>query len=171
MRYSLIIDNIVSSSRSLHCLLLQKQHNHISADEEEASISFFSAMEEIYGLPLTAPEYSDKALMSPENLIFAADYPTFLAFRDRNPALLGSDHFLPAVAVAEAAEPPSISPEIHDDDADASSLIKAKIASHPHYPRLLQAYIDCQKVICFSQRFCCFLLCFSILIVYCTVLC
>ncbi|KAL1804467.1 hypothetical protein DCAR_0936112 [Daucus carota subsp. sativus] len=27
-----------------------------------------------------------------------------------------------------------------------SSLVKAKIASHPYYPRLLQAYIDCQKV-------------------------
>lgn len=26
------------------------------------------------------------------------------------------------------------------------SLVKAKIASHPYYPRLLQAYIDCQKV-------------------------
>ncbi|KAJ6430418.1 hypothetical protein OIU84_021752 [Salix udensis] len=27
-----------------------------------------------------------------------------------------------------------------------SSLIKVKIASHPSYPRLVEAYIDCQKV-------------------------
>ncbi|KAG6426415.1 hypothetical protein SASPL_110656 [Salvia splendens] len=31
-------------------------------------------------------------------------------------------------------------------DEDDSSLIKAKIASHPSYPKLLQAYIDCHKV-------------------------
>lgn len=31
-------------------------------------------------------------------------------------------------------------------EEDVSSAIRAKIASHPFYPKLLQAYIDCQKV-------------------------
>lgn len=33
----------------------------------------------------------------------------------------------------------------HAADADEDEL-KARIASHPRYPILLQAYIDCQKV-------------------------
>ncbi|KAK1326245.1 Homeobox protein knotted-1-like 6 [Acorus calamus] len=31
-------------------------------------------------------------------------------------------------------------------EEDISAAMKAKIASHPRYPRLLEAYIDCQKV-------------------------
>ncbi|KAG9160557.1 hypothetical protein Leryth_020714, partial [Lithospermum erythrorhizon] len=33
-----------------------------------------------------------------------------------------------------------------DDDDEGYSLMKAKIASHPSYPKLLDAYIDCRKV-------------------------
>ncbi|KAK6789099.1 hypothetical protein RDI58_012898 [Solanum bulbocastanum] len=33
-----------------------------------------------------------------------------------------------------------------DYDEDGSNVIKAKIVSHPYYPKLLNAYIDCQKV-------------------------
>ena len=33
------------------------------------------------------------------------------------------------------------------DHKHVSSLMKAKIASHPSYPKLLSAYIDCQKVV------------------------
>ncbi|XP_054809488.1 homeobox protein knotted-1-like 6 isoform X2 [Prosopis cineraria] len=102
-------------------------------------------MEEIYGVPMSA-DYSDKALMTPENLIFATDYQSFLpsssgGFHDRNP-MFGSNDLLSAIS---EAEPPSVAPEIQPEDS-ASSLIKAKIASHPHYPRLLHAFIDCQKV-------------------------
>ncbi|KAF7809320.1 homeobox protein knotted-1-like 6 [Senna tora] len=105
-------------------------------------------MDEIYGVPLTlTADYSDKALMTPDNLIFAADYQSFLmssaGSRDRNP-MFGSDDFLSAVTQAEP--PSSIPSEIQRQDDAASAIIKAKIASHPHYPRLLQAYIDCQKV-------------------------
>ncbi|WJX62016.1 Homeobox protein knotted-1-like 6 [Trifolium repens] len=52
--------------------------------------------------------------------------------------MFGSDDIFTA-----AAEPSSAA--IHDDVA-TSSVMKSKIASHPYYPRLLQAYIDCQKV-------------------------
>ncbi|KAH7510692.1 hypothetical protein FEM48_ZijujUnG0092400 [Ziziphus jujuba var. spinosa] len=38
-----------------------------------------------------------------------------------------------------------IAPEFQREE-DVSSIIKAKIASHPSYPKLLEAYIDCQKV-------------------------
>nr|ADK26525.1 HERMIT/STM protein [Petunia x hybrida] len=35
---------------------------------------------------------------------------------------------------------------IHEDGNSCSSNIKAKIMAHPHYPRLLAAYINCQKI-------------------------
>lgn len=94
-------------------------------------------MEEMYGLPSTA-EYADKALMTPENLIFPADYNSFLmstSTAGRIP-MFGSEEIFSAE--------PSTAAGIQDDVA--STMMKAKIASHPHYPRLLQAYIDCQKV-------------------------
>ncbi|GAV61983.1 ELK domain-containing protein/KNOX1 domain-containing protein/KNOX2 domain-containing protein/Homeobox_KN domain-containing protein [Cephalotus follicularis] len=101
-------------------------------------------MDEIYGYH-SAVDYSDKALMSPENLISQSDYQTLLScgdFRDRIP-MLGSYELLSAAsAISEAA---SITHGIQSGD-DISSAVKAKIASHPSYPRLLQAYIDCQKV-------------------------
>lgn len=96
-----------------------------------------AVMEEMYGVPSTV-EYADKSLMTPENLIFAADYHSFLmstSSANRIP-MFGSDDIF-------SAEPSSAA--IQDDVA--SSVMKAKIASHPYYPRLLQAYIDCQKVI------------------------
>jgi len=95
-------------------------------------------MEEMYGVPTTV-EYGDKSLMTPENLIFPTDYNSFLmsttSSTNRIP-MFGSDD------IFTAAEPSSAG--IQDDVA--SNVMKAKIASHPYYPRLLQAYIDCQKV-------------------------
>lgn len=110
-----------------------------------------SVMEdEMYGMPSTA-EYSEKALMTPEN-IFPAEYQGFLMSSASRIPMFGSDELLSAAVAITAGtrtEPyPSgaIAPEIQRHH-DTSSLIKAKIASHPHYPRLLQAYIDCQKVV------------------------
>lgn len=105
-------------------------------------------MEEMYGLQSTA-EYSDKALMSPENLILPPDYQSLLVssgeFRDRIP-VFGSNELLSAAASAiSEAEAASITPEIRREE-DMVNVIKAKISSHPTYPRLLDAYIDCQKV-------------------------
>ncbi|CAI0431059.1 unnamed protein product [Linum tenue] len=112
-------------------------------------------MDGMYGLHSSTSEYADKSLMSPENLILPSDYQSFLAstdnFRDRSShhhhgnssgvPIFGSDEFLSA-----ASESASITPEIHHREEEFSALIKAKIASHPSYPRLLDAYIDCQKV-------------------------
>ncbi|TYI94247.1 hypothetical protein E1A91_D02G190000v1 [Gossypium mustelinum] len=98
-------------------------------------------MDEMYGFNATG-EYADKALMSPENLILPSDYHAWLCSSGRVP-MFGSDELISAAsAISEAA---SIAPEIRREE-DMSCVIKAKIASHPSYPRLLQAYIDCQKV-------------------------
>ncbi|KAF9677890.1 hypothetical protein SADUNF_Sadunf08G0154800 [Salix dunnii] len=96
-------------------------------------------MEGAYGLHSAVADYSDKALMSPENLILPTEYQSLLSsetFRQRIP-IHGSQELL-----SEAA---SITAEIQRE-GDMSSLIKAKIASHPFYPRLVEAYIECQKV-------------------------
>ncbi|RZB99261.1 Homeobox protein knotted-1-like 6 isoform B [Glycine soja] len=102
--------------------------------------------DEMYGVSSTT-EYSDGALMTPEN-IFPAEYHSFLMSSAARIPMFGSDELLSAVTAGNETEPypgATIAPEIQRQN-DASSLIKAKIASHPHYPRLLQAYIDCQKV-------------------------
>ncbi|TKY58671.1 Homeobox protein knotted- 6 [Spatholobus suberectus] len=98
--------------------------------------------EEMYGVSSTA-EYSDKALMTPET-IFPAEYQSLLMSSGGRIPMFGSDELLSA-AVTEPYPNLAVAPEIQRHH-DTSSLIKAKIASHPHYPRLLQAYIDCQKV-------------------------
>ncbi|KAL4639027.1 hypothetical protein ACB092_03G188600 [Castanea dentata] len=110
-------------------------------------------MDGMYGLN-SAAEYSDKALMSPDNLIIPTDYQTllssssssgaFASFRDHHHhriPIFGSEELLSAAAsaISEASE-------IQREELNMSTIIKAKIASHPCYPRLLQAYIDCQKV-------------------------
>ncbi|KDP26623.1 hypothetical protein JCGZ_17781 [Jatropha curcas] len=101
-------------------------------------------MDGMYGLHSTA-DYSDKAFISQENLILPADYQSFLSsetFQNRIPLFVSDELLSAASAISEAA---SIAPEIPREE-DFSTLIKAKIACHPSYPRLLQAYIDCQKV-------------------------
>ncbi|XP_022878292.1 homeobox protein knotted-1-like 6 [Olea europaea var. sylvestris] len=111
-------------------------------------------MDEMYGLH-SMSDYSDKALMSPENLIIPAEY------HNHYHALIcsGDLHCYPISGSTEdinfpcsvATEVASINPQTEkgnpeDDHGHASSLIKAKIASHPSYTKLLNAYLDCQKV-------------------------
>ncbi|GLU03112.1 hypothetical protein SLE2022_203290 [Rubroshorea leprosula] len=100
-------------------------------------------MDEMYGIYSTGEYASDKLLMSPpDSLIVPSDYHALFCSSGRVP-MFGSDELLSAAsAISEAA---SITPEIQPEE-DMSSIIKAKIASHPSYPRLLEAYIDCQKV-------------------------
>uniref|UniRef100_A0A7C9CTN9 KNOX1 domain-containing protein n=1 Tax=Opuntia streptacantha TaxID=393608 RepID=A0A7C9CTN9_OPUST len=101
--------------------------------------------------------FSDKALMSPDNFGLQPDYHSLMMnsgvggvipFRDatRLP-VFGSDELMSAAAsvISEAAS--FTPPEIRHEDDTSSTAIKAKIAAHPRYPRLLQAYIDCHKVI------------------------
>ncbi|OMO78294.1 homeobox knotted-1-like protein [Corchorus capsularis] len=101
-------------------------------------------MEEMYGFHSTGEYGHDKALMSPENLLLPSEYQAWLCSTGRVP-MFGSDELISATASACISEAASITPEIQREE-DMSTIIKAKIASHPSYPRLLEAYIDCQKV-------------------------
>ncbi|XP_027100190.2 homeobox protein knotted-1-like 6 [Coffea eugenioides] len=130
-------------------------------------------MDEMYDLHSSGHDYADKALISPENLMMAADYSyqSFISPSNDHHRIhiYGSDDHVAAAAAAASrfqcsasiSEAASITPEdiqrgssrcgfggeddIHAAE-DACSVIKAKIASHPSYPKLLDAYIDCQKV-------------------------
>ena len=91
----------------------------------------------------TIEDYSDKSLISPDNLILPSDYHSLIMNSGNTTAVrFGSDELINATCLSESA---SVTPEMQPDDHTSNS-IKMKIASHPHYPRLLQAYIDCHKV-------------------------
>ncbi|KAJ8569777.1 hypothetical protein K7X08_006354 [Anisodus acutangulus] len=124
--------------------------------------------DEMYGFHSTS-DYADKALMSPENLMIQAEYNNFHNYNNTlSTPMFGSDD---VQLSSEAANSFSTTPlnnnnNIHqirggncgggssrrddinneDYDEDGSNIIKAKIVSHPYYPKLLDAYIDCQKV-------------------------
>ncbi|XAR65088.1 hypothetical protein NMG60_11009057 [Bertholletia excelsa] len=109
-------------------------------------------MDEMYGLHPTNNDYEDKALMLPENLMVPAEYQNFCfsatagGDHRRYPAY-GSDELISAAsAISEAVSITAGLRRRDEDRDDTSGMIKAKIASHPCYPRLLEAYIDCQKV-------------------------
>ncbi|KAE8691955.1 Homeobox protein knotted-1-like 6 [Hibiscus syriacus] len=99
-------------------------------------------MDEMYGFYTMGDQHVDNALMSPENMIIPSDYQAQLYVSDGAPAFRSDELISLASAISEAA---SINPEIQRE-VDISNVIKAKIASHPFFPRLLEAYIDCQKV-------------------------
>ncbi|CAN8291683.1 unnamed protein product [Cochlearia groenlandica] len=111
-------------------------------------------MDGMYGFHPGGGDYSDKSIlmMSPDNLLFPSDYQSLLCssadVNNRLSDVYGSDELLSAAVSALSSEAASIAPEIrrNDDNNVSLSVIKAKIACHPSYPRLLQAYIDCQKV-------------------------
>ncbi|XP_010552663.1 PREDICTED: homeobox protein knotted-1-like 6 [Tarenaya hassleriana] len=109
-------------------------------------------MDGMYGFH-SAGDYSDKAalMMSPEALMLPSDYQSLIcssAGENRVSDVFGSDELLSAAASALSSEAVSIAPpEIRRaEDNVPLGVVKAKIACHPLYPRLLQAYIDCQKV-------------------------
>ncbi|KAL9149620.1 hypothetical protein ABFS82_12G119400 [Erythranthe guttata] len=102
---------------------------------------------------------ADKALMSPENLMIPMEYHQYhYNPDDHNPpppphhhhqqtTMFGSSgfqYYSSAVTSQVDQESVSINNNNNQDD-DVASLMKAKIASHPSFPKLLHAYIDCQK--------------------------
>ncbi|XP_056849080.1 homeobox protein knotted-1-like 6 [Raphanus sativus] len=109
-------------------------------------------MDGMYGFQPTC-DYSDKAgmMMLPDNLMFPSDYQTLLcssAGDNRVSDVFGSDElFSVAASATMSSGVASMAPGIRRNDGNVSlGVIKAKIACHPAYPRLLQAYMDCQKV-------------------------
>ena len=121
-------------------------------------------MEELYGLQSTSSDYS---LQVPsENMVSpVANYYHPVGFT--SPAgepsfpVFGSEQMFCGSSVSDAA---SMGAELHqkqqqqsggvgvgdhsnrNNSEEVSCAIRAKIASHPLYPKLLEAYIDCQKV-------------------------
>lgn len=92
-------------------------------------------MDEIYGVD----SYSEKGLMSPQNLMTPEEYNQY-HYHSLIAPMFGSDELGFQYCSVESA---SVN---HDHDHKDSTLIKAKISSHPSYSKLLDAFIDCQKV-------------------------
>lgn len=74
---------------------------------------------------------------------------------DHYRSLYGSDELLSATASVISK---SVSKSNDHDDHENDEAIKAKIANHPLYPKLLDAFIDCQKLgappemVCFLEE-------------------
>ncbi|XP_015075208.1 homeobox protein knotted-1-like 6 isoform X2 [Solanum pennellii] len=112
----------------------------------------------MYGFNSTRDDYADKALMSPENLMMQTEYNNFHNYTNSS-IMFGSD---PIQLSSEQTLQNNIyrgncgggsgsgdnnnNNNNNNNDEDGSNVIKAKILSHPYYPQLLNAYIDCQKV-------------------------
>ncbi|KAF3437000.1 hypothetical protein FNV43_RR19753 [Rhamnella rubrinervis] len=104
-------------------------------------------MDNPYGLD-SASGFSGQSTMElPANLIAPADYLCFEGFGDRIPPF-GSDPLFSGSSSAAVSDEASMVAEIQRGGSadEVSRAIRAKIASHPLYPKLLEAYIDCQKV-------------------------
>lgn len=103
-------------------------------------------MDNPYGLD-SASGFSDQSSMElPANLIAPADYLSFEVFGDRIPPF-GSDPLFSGSSSAVSDEASMVAEIQRGGSADeVSRAMRAKIASHPLYPKLLEAYIDCQKV-------------------------
>ncbi|XP_050225437.1 homeobox protein knotted-1-like 6 [Mercurialis annua] len=105
-------------------------------------------MDELYHLHSSCSGYSMQQVV-PENMVVAGGYHGgFSASPGISFPFLGSEQlFHGSSAVSDAA---SMVAEMQrsggSSEEEVSSAIRAKIASHPLYPKLLQSYIDCQKV-------------------------
>ncbi|CAH8337405.1 unnamed protein product [Eruca vesicaria subsp. sativa] len=96
----------------------------------------------------SAGDYPDKSslmMSSTESLMSLSEYQNLIYSSTGENHVFGSNELYSAAASALSSEAVSITQRIRRADQD-NCLIKSKIASHPLYPRLLQTYIDCQKV-------------------------
>ncbi|XVE57163.1 hypothetical protein DITRI_Ditri04bG0069900 [Diplodiscus trichospermus] len=105
-------------------------------------------MEELYGFHSSGTTAVYSMDTQPDNLLSPPEtYPDFpsqvAAFPDH---VFGSGQLLSGTSGISDAD--SMVAEIQRGrcEEEVSSAIRAKIASHPLYPKLLQAYIDCRKV-------------------------
>ncbi|KAK6920683.1 KNOX1 [Dillenia turbinata] len=101
------------------------------------SLGNYSAQPHLQPLPPPPPP-----LMPPENLLSPANYPTNF----QNQCIFRSDHHHRQQQQLYSSSVASDAVSMVAAEDNLSSTIRAKISSHPLYPSLLQAYIDCQKV-------------------------
>lgn len=118
-------------------------------------------MDEMYGFHST----SDYTISPENNLILPSEHTGFHPSVYHNWPFYGSDDLLSAAAsvVSDAVSIETTPDQIilprrrtnrqhdqarnnGDDDESSGDTIKEKIASHPSYSKLLDAYIDCHKV-------------------------
>lgn len=101
-------------------------------------------MDELYGLHSSTTGYS---MQLPENMV--PPVPNYHAFPSPVAGsfpVFGSEQFFSGSSVSDAASMVAEMQRGGSSEEELSSVIRAKIASHPLYPKLLEAYIDCQKV-------------------------
>ncbi|XP_074381690.1 homeobox protein knotted-1-like 2 isoform X2 [Apium graveolens] len=105
-------------------------------------------MEHLYGLHSTPDNYSHTTPNT--SLPFpATEFQPFDTFY--HPIFESPEHMFSATSSSAISDAASIQRCRHNSNStgsedELSSAIRAKIASHPLYPKLLQAYMDCQKV-------------------------
>lgn len=111
-------------------------------------------MEDMYGYH-SISDYTispETNLISPPSDQYHHHHNTSL---DHYRSLYGSDELLSATASVISK---SVSKSNDHDDHENDEAIKAKIANHPLYPKLLDAFIDCQKLgappemVCFLEE-------------------
>ncbi|GMY14876.1 homeobox protein knotted-1-like 6 [Fagus crenata] len=111
-------------------------------------------MDELYGLHSGTTDYSVQGSMDNyliNNYNYQAFHSPVPGLSDRVP-VFGPDRLLTGSSSSAVSDAASMVVEIQrggggaSSDDEVSGAIRAKIASHPLYPKLLQAYIDCQKV-------------------------
>ncbi|KAG6747073.1 hypothetical protein POTOM_049451 [Populus tomentosa] len=120
-------------------------------------------MEQLHGLQSTSTDYSLQVPSENAGAPVVANYYHHMGFPsaagEASFPFFGSEQLFCGSSVSDAA---SMVVELHqqqqragcigdnsnsnNSQEEASCAIRAKIASHPLYPKLLEAYIDCQKV-------------------------
>lgn len=141
----------------LLCFFIFFRSKHKARDRRSGDhwsyLTTITLMDRMCGFRSTE-DYSEKA-----TLMMPSDYQSLIcSTTGDNQRLFGSDE----LATALSSE---LLPRIRKaEDNFSLSVIKSKIASHPLYPRLLQTYIDCQKVISLLS---CFVFSFSCCVWFC----
>lgn len=137
---------------------LNHHHHH------NPSVNYSSASDVVSSMSSSSSASSSPLLQeNMQQLVSSINYQSLLlssslAFQDHHHRvpIFGSDRFFSSssancnsVATAHEHHQTTITNHIHpeeDDTMTSMSMQKAKIASHPRYSSLLQAYIECQKV-------------------------
>lgn len=94
--------------------------------------------DDTYGLHSDCSDHRPPPMPTPDQLLSPLNYQSFAS-----PLFGSSDHMFSASSAVTTLDPSTVA-GFRSDDVPAAT--RAKIAAHPLYPKLLEAYIDCQKV-------------------------
>ncbi|KAJ8771803.1 hypothetical protein K2173_026980 [Erythroxylum novogranatense] len=99
-------------------------------------------MEDLYGVQPSCI-FHDLSMHAP---VAPLDYDYFLSPGPISFPMLGSEQLFSGSSVSDSTSPVAEIQKGLTSEEEVSSAIRARIASHPLYPKLLEAYIDTQKV-------------------------